>query len=131
MNGFLRVLLIDDDEDERALFLDALADIDNQISCEYFNAGELALKWLAGATVLPDYIFLDLNMPKMNGLEVLAAIKTQNHIKSIPVIIYSTSSNDAHKHEAKSIGAASYIVKPYTKHDLKKAIQSVFQKFKP
>jgi CheY-like chemotaxis protein len=130
MNEALRILLIDDDEDDMTLFFEAVSGINQQIDCQYFNIGELALKWLAETTHLPDYIFLDLNMPKMNGLEVLKAIKGQQHIKDIPVIVYSTSRNEAHRQEAKNLGAALYIIKPYRLIDLTAEIQSVLETLK-
>ncbi len=131
MSSSLRVLLIDDDEDDKMFFIDALASIGRQINCEYFNAGEKALKWLTNTNELPHYIFLDLNMPKMNGLEVLKALKSQFHLQNIPVIIYSTSRNERHQQEAKSFGASQYVVKPYKQSELIQELISVFEVLKP
>jgi CheY-like chemotaxis protein len=127
MNQPIRILLIDDDLDDKVLFIEALADIDETIDCEYYNNGEQALRWLTTTGILPDYIFLDLNMPKMNGIEVLKAIKSDRRISAIPVIIYSTSRNDLHQLEVKKMGAALYIIKPYSLADLKNEIVLAMQ----
>ena len=108
-------------------FTEALALITRQINCEYVNAGDKALKWLITASELPHYIFLDLNMPKMNGIDVLKAIKSHLHLQNIPVIIYSTSKNDRHQLEAKNAGASKYIIKPYKQSELIKELSSVFE----
>ena len=128
---FLSILLVDDDEDDKLLFFDALAEIDGRIQCEYFNHGEQALKWLSAIKDLPNYIFLDLNMPRMNGIEILKAVKSDLRTADIPVIIYSTSHNQQHREEAKRLGASWYIVKPYRLEDLKKEILFAIESIKP
>src|SRR6266487_683666 len=86
-------LLADDDADDQQLFKEALNEIDKSIRCLTASSGEEALNKLkTDLKQLPDYIFLDLNMPRMNGLECLVEIKKTNTLKHIPVIIYSTSS---------------------------------------
>ena len=131
MDIALRILLVDDDEDDKLLFVEALADIKKQIHCEYYNSGERALKWLATTIDLPHYIFLDLNMPRMNGIDLLKEIKGKPQFQHIPVIIYSTSRNEMHQKEAKRLGASLYIIKPYRQRDLKNEIQFVIENIKP
>jgi len=105
--------LADDDADDQELFKEALSEIDKSIRCLTASSGEEALNKLkAGLKQLPDYIFLDLNMPRMSGLECLAEIKKINILQHIPVIIYSTSSAQKDVEETKKLGADYFITKP-------------------
>lgn len=99
------ILNIDDDLDDRETFCDALYEIDPSIECIAKNSAEEAIHLLNGATKLPDYIFLDINMPKMGGLEALKTIKGNQRLAHIPVIILSTTKNQREILEAKKLGA--------------------------
>ena len=120
------ILLIDDDHDDRYFFNLALSRLDPLSKFEHFDNGESALKRL-GTAPLPDCIFLDYNMPRMNGMQVLEKIKTNKNTRHIPVVMYSTSNQGKYMEEAKELGAVSYIIKPYLVEDLKKEIAQVIQ----
>lgn len=105
-------LLVDDDSDDREIFLMSLKKINKQIDCDIAKDGAEALQKLRNYAVLPDCIVLDLNMPIMDGRECLSELKKDDKLKNIPVFIYSTSSDSKFKDELKSLGAAEYIVKP-------------------
>ena len=79
--------------------------------------GESALDYLNKKESLPDIILLDLNMPKMNGLEFLKILKDDDVLKFLPTIILSTSSNHKDLMEAYKIGIAGYITKPLKYED--------------
>jgi CheY-like chemotaxis protein len=120
------ILLIDDDEDDRALFKEAVSFLDNGLQCWTANDGHNALEVLAyDLIVLPDVIFLDLNMPKMSGIEFLAAIKKDRRYKRIPVIIYSTSSNPEDLRKCEELGATEFVTKPSDFQDLIKTLSSL------
>lgn len=120
------VFLIDDDVDDREIFALALAEIDDSISCVTAANGVEALFRLKESSVKPDCIFLDLNMPRMNGKQCLKEIKTHADLIDIPVVIYSTSSEPRDIEETKSLGAAAFITKPPRIQELVNSIQSVF-----
>jgi CheY-like chemotaxis protein len=87
------IMLIDDDEDDRALFFEALMEV--APSCRFMSAvnGKDGLNKLQQADVeLPHLVFLDLNMPGMNGMQCLSQMQSIKRLKDIPVIIYSTTS---------------------------------------
>jgi CheY-like chemotaxis protein len=69
------VLLIDDDRDDFEIFSEALRKFDPEVKCEHSIDGEAAIGLLNSMTYLPDYIFLDINMPRMDGKECLSKIK--------------------------------------------------------
>jgi CheY-like chemotaxis protein len=105
--------LIDDDKDDQEIFMLALEDMDINVSCITANDGnEALLKFAQDETFLPNFIFLDLNMPRINGKQCLIEIKKIDHLKDVPVIIYSTSSAQKDKVETEMLGAAAFITKP-------------------
>ena len=87
----VQILLIEDNDGDIILTQEALKEgkIKNQIAVA--RDGQEALDMLNNATVLPDLILLDINLPKVNGFEVLTTIKTDDRFKAIPVIMLSTS----------------------------------------
>ena len=126
VNKIIRILLIDDDEDEHFFFLEALHKVNSGAICDCLANGKAGLAQLNSATTLPDYVFLDLNMPRMNGMEVLKTIKATSGIANIPVIIYSTSQSQDDMAQAKALGAAQYISKPNTINQLVDILLQLF-----
>lgn len=108
-------MVVDDDADDRHMFCEALHIVDDSVECVAAQDGAEALGLLQAAdSHLPDLIFLDLNMPRLNGHQCLSAIKKIGNLLHIPVIIYSTSKQQKDIDEAKSLGAACFITKPNT-----------------
>lgn len=105
-------LLIDDDEDDKEIFCIALNEVDPGITCQTAMDGIEALNMLRDPSFVPDYIFLDLNMPLMSGKECLVEIKKRPHLRDIPVIIFSTSASQKDIQDTRDLGAASFITKP-------------------
>lgn len=120
-------LLIDDDFDDQEIFVLALEKVDKELRCIIANNGHEALKYLNNkSNVLPNYIFLDLNMPLMNGKECLIEIKKHAYLKDIPVIIYTTSSLQDDIIQTRKLGAADFITKPSSIPELSKKLAKVF-----
>jgi CheY-like chemotaxis protein len=118
--------MIDDDQEDQELFSDTLFSIDPSIVCIKPYDGEQALQMLTQASAaLPDYIFVDLNMPVMNGFEFLEAIKKSPSLQHIPVIIYTTSANPKHKEQAMKLGASHFITKPSSLNELKNELKKL------
>ncbi|MCK7556625.1 response regulator [Chitinophaga sedimenti] len=106
------ILIIDDDRDELEIFREALQGIPAMYNCSYAQSPEEALNLLADAS--PDYIFIDYNMPRTNGIECLIAIKKLEQLRDTPLIIYSNSISEETRRNAYHLGAANCIVKPPT-----------------
>lgn len=106
------ILLIDDDEDDRDFFLEVIENIYPSASCEIARNGREGLDMLFDADNLPDIIFLDLNMPLMNGKQFLANIKQDSQLQQIPIVILSTSSDARTITELLDMGAIHFITKP-------------------
>jgi CheY-like chemotaxis protein len=121
--------IADDDPEDRELFIEALRSIDALCECITATDGEDALSKLNdGLPQLPDFIFLDLNMPRINGRDCLAAIKKNSRINQIPVIIYSTSAEKKDMQETIQSGAAYFLQKPNRFDDLSKALSNIIEK---
>jgi len=121
-----QVLLIDDDRDDAELFKEALSEIDAAIAFEYYDDSKTGLRALLEKyTDLPDVIFLDINMPIISGWQCLAEFKKTEHLKHIPVIMFTTSSQDREKDTAKELGADGFITKPSEYKKLKELLSSV------
>jgi CheY-like chemotaxis protein len=120
---------VDDDPDDRELFCEAVHDIDEAIQCNTVSNGEAALKLLnkENGSPLPDYIFLDLNMPRLNGKQCLSLIKSSPSLQHIPIIIYTTSKLKEDIAETGRLGASYFLTKPSKLKDLKKAISLVLE----
>lgn len=114
-----RFLLIDDDSDDRELFSEALSLVEPGIICDQAMDAEEGLAWLRQNKEEPDLIFLDINLPVMNGWQFLTRLKTESDLKHIPVIMYSTSSNIRDVKTARDMGALCFITKPHAFRMLK------------
>ena len=108
----MTILLIDDDDDDRDIFTEAASIVVPGIKCIIAKDGEQGLSQLETIAPSPDYIFLDVNMPKMDGREFLKHVKEHPVFKKIPVIIYSTSSHKSELGEYFKMGASNFITKP-------------------
>ena len=109
MTPIQSILLADDDPDDRFLFEEALSVADASVQLEVAVDGVDALEKLRSASGLPDVIFMDVNMPRMNGIDCLRELNGST-LKHIPVIMYSTSSH--YQKECFENGAIDYIEKP-------------------
>ncbi len=106
------LLLVDDDVDDQEIFILALQEIECSITCFTAGNGQEAIQSLTSHTVNPDLIFLDMNMPRMNGIQFLQQIKLMEPLKHIPVIIYSTTAEQHVVEETKTLGAMNMVTKP-------------------
>lgn len=118
------ILLADDDIDDRQMFQDALSEVSKTVVLTQVEDGvELMALLNLPPKPLPEIVFLDLNMPRRNGLDCLVEI-CANELNGINVIMLTTSENPANIKSAFDLGAAYYAVKPNTFEGLKRLISS-------
>jgi CheY-like chemotaxis protein len=123
---YILITLADDDEDDRLFFTDAFDEMKIKTVVNTVNNGRELIEFLDHPeSVLPNIIFLDLNMPILNGIECLKEIKLNDRFKDIAVAIYSTSSSEADVENTFILGANIYIKKPSSFNDLKKILSDV------
>lgn len=108
----LKILLIEDDTIEVMKLKRAIAKLGMNHTLIEATNGEEALSILKDKNVLPDIIFLDLNMPKINGIEFLKILKEDDVLRFLPTIMLTTSSNRKDILACYTIGVAGYIIKP-------------------
>ena len=114
---------MDDDLDDQTLFSKALEDLLIPMELSTFENGVSLMDKLLHCLLLPDMIFLDLNMPLMNGEECLMDIKSEKKLEKIPIIIYSTTFEIHRIEELFRKGAAQYLQKPASFNALKLALK--------
>lgn len=124
----LLVILTDDDEDDREIFEETIEEIDGEIKVVTLTHGKALMDYLCDATNnLPDLIFLDINMPYKNGHECLVEIRNNPRLKSLCVIMYSTSDYSRDIKRAYKLGADGFIQKPSNHSVLKNILQKTLQ----
>lgn len=120
------ILLVEDDDADAYLIQDALEANGIPRSVTQVGDGVEALKYLRGsAAPRPDLIVLDLNMPRMDGHELLGVLKTDEDLRTIPVVVLSTSSSPDDVHGAYHRHANAYVTKPVTLDDFTSAVTSI------
>lgn len=121
----LSFLLVDDDPDDTFLFEEVLHDVAPSVQLYTAANGQEALDKLKNGTPLPDLIFLDLNMPRMGGIECLATLKADPALQNVPVIIYTTSSQSKDIEETIQKGAVCFITKPSNMRELSEILITI------
>jgi len=124
----MNIVLADDDADDRFLFDDAISEIDVKTKLSLFNDGKALMDYLLlPDTILPEIVFLDLNMPIKNGMQCLQEIRANEKLNELCVAIYSTSSSEEDIENTFVNGANVYINKPNSFSALKKVIAKVLK----
>lgn len=120
----LNIFLADDDDDDRHFFCEALVELETDTRITMFENGvDLMANLINKDIALPDMIFLDLNMPLMNGEECLMDIKLEPALSKIPIVIYSTSLDPQMAEILRDKGANLYLQKPKSFTQLKTSLQ--------
>lgn len=127
MDKAICVLYADDDLDDIELFQEIVRDIDQSVLVLFAHDGLQALRILREARVLPDIVFLDINMPLINGKECLAEIRRDKLLKGLPVIMYSTASAEQEVKDCFELGASDYLCKATHYAKLREDIESILR----
>jgi CheY-like chemotaxis protein len=106
------VLYVEDDLDDQIIFKECLHLVRPDIICHFANDAITALHKLQDQAIKPACIFIDVNMPGMDGNELLLKIKANPKLAEIPCFMLSTSQNKRHIDQAIGAGAAKYLIKP-------------------
>jgi CheY-like chemotaxis protein len=117
------VMVVEDNEDDVYFLRRALRSLPGSVELKFLGDGRSALDYLtargnyADRTLhpLPSMVFLDLKLPFMNGLEVLAEIRARDELKDLPVYVLTSSSEERDREQAEALGVDGYLVKPPTR----------------
>jgi len=123
MSNAKNIFLVEDDIDDQFFFSEAIGKIENAFLQDVANNGIEALAKLEISPALPDLIFMDINMPMMNGIECLIEILKNPHLQNIPVVILSTDTSQIVF--IRSLGAKGYIKKPFDSKTLRARLEEV------
>lgn len=125
----LRIVLIEDNQDHAKILKWAFEQTKRQTQLTFFRDAESALSHLRensqGPTVSPDLIFLDFNLPRMDGREVLRQLKSDTNSKDVPIIILSSSDREEDVKKAYELGASTYISKSLILNELSNSLESI------
>jgi CheY-like chemotaxis protein len=125
----MKVLMVDDDSDDRLLALVAFKELNMAHSIDFVLDGEELMDYLHSRVEnnaeLPDLVLLDLNMSRKDGRVALKEIKSDPRLKHLDIIIFSTSTSDKDKQYAMELGAKKYIVKPDEYNELLEVFSSI------
>jgi len=121
-NRTLNIILADDDEDDRFFFEEALSELPHEFELATAVDGMDLIELLRNSNPIPDLIFLDLNMPRKNGVETLTEIMSDPMFINAKVVIYSTSYDLALSKRLFELGARHYIQKPSSFDKLQSSI---------
>ena len=123
------VLCVDDDEDDREIVCFTIGEIDASLQVVHAKDGLDALDYLTKAkqeNTLPCLVILDINMPRMDGKQTLAAIKEDNYLSKVPVVVFSTSGNSDDKLYCDRYGT-KLVTKPSSMHTMKDEVKRLLQ----
>jgi len=129
MNNPIVCLLIDDDTEDQEIFMMALKNLDHDVKCIMEKNAINALNSLKSGLVSPDFIFVDLNLPLMNGKEFIVEMRKLVDFDAVQLVAYSSSSHE--KHNSLRLGATHFFSKPTTIPLLEEALNGIFNEYSP
>lgn len=129
MNKSGPIIIIEDDLDDQDILTEIFQELDYKNEIIFFNEGEKALDYLTDTNIEPFIIFSDINMPKLNGMELRAKIHENEdlRIKSIPYLFFSTSAEQQHVVDAYSKSIQGFFVKPKKYEEIKETIKTIVE----
>lgn len=111
MTNGLNIFYTDDDIDDIDIFTDVALEIDPQYVIHSYNSGKKLLTALDNPPPRPTMLFLDLNMPGLTGFDILIKLRASEIFKDLPIVIFSTSSDEMSIANSKKLGASFYVTK--------------------
>jgi len=132
MNKRGPIIIIEDDKDDQEIFTEIFEELDFDNELLFFNDGVPALEYLETSDTEPFLILSDINLPKLNGLELREKIHTNEDLqmKCIPYLFFSTSAEQKHVIEAYSQSVQGFFVKPRKYSELKSTIKKIVEYWK-
>lgn len=128
MSKTVYCLLVDDDPDDQELFKYAVQKVGTPVELTVADDGVHALELLNNEQFSPDIIFMDLNMPRLNGLECISEIKKMERLSAVPLYIFSTAHEYQNNIDIKRLGVDRYVEKPSNVLDLVPMLSEIFRK---
>ncbi len=118
-----RILIVEDSETMRSLLASSLEELDEPVKVSEAASGFEALRVLPRGDF--DLVVTDINMPDINGLELVSFVRSNERYRSIPLVIVSTEGSSRDREKGLGLGADAYVVKPFEKERVEEALQRV------
>jgi DNA-binding response OmpR family regulator len=125
LTEYKNIVLVDDDADDRILFIEAMDFVHPLANIFTKKDGEELMEHLSASSLEPDVIFLDLNMPRINGKECLKELRANKKYQTTPIIIFTTSLNPVDVQETFNEGATFFMRKPNSFEELKETLHNL------
>lgn len=129
MNKSGPIIIIEDDTDDREIFEIVFKELNYKNEILFFYDGQAALDYLTSTTIEPFIIFSDINMPKLNGMELRQKLHENEElrIKSIPYLFFSTTAEQNHVVDAYSKSVQGFFIKPHDFTEIKSTLQVIVE----
>lgn len=129
MNKGGPIIIIEDDLDDQDILTEIFHELDYKNEIIFFKEGEKALEYLSDTTIKPFIIFSDINMPRLNGMELRAKVVENEdlRIKSIPYLFFTTSAEQQYVIDAYSKSIQGFFVKPKAYNEIKETIKTIVE----
>jgi len=129
MNKSGPIIIIEDDQDDQEFLGDVFQELQYPNEIIFFSDGEQALDYLTQTTIEPFIIFSDINMPKLNGIELRAKVHENEDLrmKSIPYLFFSTVAEQQHVIDAYSKSVQGFFVKPADFNKMREMIKNIVE----
>lgn len=125
MQQTVHILLVEDNKGDVVLITEALEEANRNLTIQTLSDGEQAINYLGESSGLPDIILLDINLPRVNGHEVLRFIKSSEKLRKIPVVMLTTSSAEADVTKSYNLHANCFITKPADVYEYNHVVESI------
>jgi CheY-like chemotaxis protein len=129
MNKGGPIIIIEDDLDDQEILTEIFQELEYKNEIIFFKEGEKALEYLSDTTIEPFIIFSDINMPRLNGMELRAKVVENEdlRIKSIPYLFFTTSAEQQYVIDAYSKSIQGFFVKPKAYNEIKETIKTIVE----
>lgn len=129
MKTLLAIWVVDDDEDDQYLFAEAFGRIMPRVAIKQLTDGEELLSCLQATAVLPRLVLMDLNMPRLTGFETLKQLRSVAAYQQLPVIMLTTSEEEADKRKSFALGANGFLTKPASQSGILAMFQQLLREW--
>lgn len=127
MSGALTIIYTDDDQEDLEFFKEIVDLIDENVEVTTLRNGKALLQELEERTTEPDCLFLDVNMPGMNGFETLKQLRSSEKFGHVPVVMFSTSGDQVTIDKSRELGASLFVQKSGVLDNLRKSVKHVLE----
>jgi CheY-like chemotaxis protein len=123
MNTDLTIFYTDDDQEDLEFFKEIIDTLDVNVNVVTQRNGQQLINALNNPPPTPHVVFLDINMPGMNGFEILKHVRNSLNNKHLPIVMFSTSGDETAIEKSRELGASYYVQKSSAFEQLKKSIE--------